>query len=713
MALEARNRWEGTLVDLDAAAGLPLADVGAKAQRLALLRGKGLPVLPGFVVRAGTLDLCVAEAGVDEEWRKAKAAPALYRYQLFRNLVQRLVLPDGLVALLAARAAGLGPLLAVRSSGAMEDAPSRSLAGFFHSEVDVAPAGVAEAVRTCWASGFTELAARYGGLSGGLPVLVQPTVRPEKSGVFFSRDPLGLAADAGGAPGGAGIGSVGAEGAHGPGAGRGWVVEAVAGHPGALVSGSVTPVRYTQGGEKGEGERPGGEPGRPGGPEGPGKPEGLGKPGGRPEELLTAEELALVGRTGCRAAEACGWDADVEWALAGGRLWVLQARPVTTRPERQGGPPRKLPYLVDVDDPETCAREDLGRCRSLHLRWYDKHHWIRMAARRRGCTVADAAYLFFRPDTLTFEELDSLAFPGPCVKVSDGKRIRTFGRRLLLPFLKTVPPRPDGVAVVKLEYVSLTEMCGFARRLPDGGTFIEVLRGAFGGFRFDRLPFTVYQLDPAGRVVRHEPQTYTRIWAFDEAAGTFAPQEVPPCRADLIPDQLDHIRRMADAMSEEFGTVTVEWVLEGDRLDLFDLTLESGAMNLSRYPAGTMSPGKAEGQVVILRDISLLKKTLPSRSVIPEPEYFDALRSPETRAVLREALGEVRRPVVVTEYPDPSLSLLVGVAAGFIFERGATLCHLAIILREERVPAVILPGALSALRQGAWAIIDDGRVTTR
>ncbi|MCL6581917.1 MAG: hypothetical protein K6U08_09990, partial [Firmicutes bacterium] len=565
------GHWEQVLVDLDRATDLPLDAVGAKAGRLAELRREGFPVLPGFVVPAGTLERCVELAGLGEEWRRAQAAPALYRYQLLRNLVQRLDLPPEFVALLEGRAADLGGALVVRSSGAAEDSPSRSLAGFFHSEVGVAPTDVVHAVRRCWASGFTELVARHGIVAGGLPVLVQPVVRPEKSGVFFSRDPLDRDGD----------GS--------------WVVEAVRGHLGRLVCGSAVPVRYSARGVRGEGG------------EGPG--------------LLSEEELALVVATCRRAAEACGWDADVEWALADGRMWVLQARPVTTCSVRPVAA-RKLPYLVDIDDPEACGREDLGRCHTLHLRWYDKHHWIRVAARRRGFTVAEAGYLFFRPEEVTWEQLEPLVFPGPCVKVSDGSRIRTFGRRLLVPFLKTVPPRLDGVAVVKLEHVSLTEMCGFARRLLDGGTLIEALRGAFGGFRVDRLPFTVYELDSSGRVVRHRPETYTRVWVFDEEKGTFAPREVPPCTADLDPSHLDLIRRMAEAMSEEFGTVTVEWVLEGNRLDLFDLTLESGGLNLARYLAGTISPGKAEGEVVVLRDISRLKEILPSRSVIPEPEYF-------------------------------------------------------------------------------------------
>ena len=46
--------------------------------------------------------------------------------------------------------------------------------------------------------------------------------------------------------------------------------------------------------------------------------------------MLTDEQARAVAALAARAAEAFGAPQDVEWALSGGRLWLLQSRPITT-----------------------------------------------------------------------------------------------------------------------------------------------------------------------------------------------------------------------------------------------------------------------------------------------------------------------------------------------------------------------------------------------
>ena len=50
----------------------------------------------------------------------------------------------------------------------------------------------------------------------------------------------------------------------------------------------------------------------------------------RREPCLTAAEVSQVAALALRAEAAIGTPADVEWATAGGTLWLLQARPITT-----------------------------------------------------------------------------------------------------------------------------------------------------------------------------------------------------------------------------------------------------------------------------------------------------------------------------------------------------------------------------------------------
>lgn len=244
---------------------------GRKAFNLALLARAGFRVPRGFVIPAGTL------AG-----------------SLDGNL--------------SADFATLGALAAaVRSSAAAEDGMEKSFAGQFDTFLGVNAAGLEAAVLACLASASGARAAAYG---GGAPcrmsVIVQEMVDAEISGVAFSCDPVS--------------------------GDRGTVIiEAVYGLCEPLVSGTVTPDHYAvtrEGCIKKEliiapqGEclavsPAGGTALRP-------VPEEL-----RSRQKLGAEELALVAAAAVRAETLLDKPADIEWALKGGKLYLLQARPVT------------------------------------------------------------------------------------------------------------------------------------------------------------------------------------------------------------------------------------------------------------------------------------------------------------------------------------------------------------------------------------------------
>ncbi|MEU5162014.1 PEP/pyruvate-binding domain-containing protein [Streptomyces sp. NPDC020875] len=186
----------------------------------------------------------------------------------------------------ALRALGPGPY-AVRSSALGEDGASASYAGQLHTTLGAAdPAGVADAVRRCSASADGARAAAYTARTGGPAprprVLVQLMVAAEAAGVVFTRHPVTGADET--------------------------VIEAVAGLGDALVAGAVTPERWIVG----AGTRT--------------------EPGSGPGGVLTAGRAAELAGTARRIEDLFGGPQDIEWAIADGRIWILQARPVTTAP---------------------------------------------------------------------------------------------------------------------------------------------------------------------------------------------------------------------------------------------------------------------------------------------------------------------------------------------------------------------------------------------
>ena len=189
----------------------------------------------------------------------------------------------------AYRALGSGRV-AVRSSATAEDLPTAAFAGQQDTFLGVeGEEALLDAVVRCWASLFTDRAVAYRrerrvpAADVRMAVVVQAMVEADVAGVMFTADPV---------TGDRGI----------------TVIDAVAGLGEALVSGEVTPEHHVLD-----------RSGRP--VEGP-----TGK------ALLGGANLANLALHGRLIADHFGGPQDIEWALVGGRPWILQARPMTALP---------------------------------------------------------------------------------------------------------------------------------------------------------------------------------------------------------------------------------------------------------------------------------------------------------------------------------------------------------------------------------------------
>jgi pyruvate,water dikinase len=292
--------------------------VGGKAASLGELAGAGLPVPPAFVVTAGTYRSFVQDTGieaelsaavdVDTEDSKALAAAA--------ERAQELILGTELPAsvrdeLLAAFDDLDHEVVAVRSSATAEDLPDASFAGQQETYLNVGRADLLDRVRECWASLFTQRAIYYRQEQGfahdavDIAVVVQGMVDADVSGVLFTSHP-----------------STGAERA---------IVEAAWGLGEAVVSGAVSPDNYVVDRETGRVEevtvaekqvmhvRDGDETVERAVPDEK-----------REERVLDTETLEQLVAMGDRVEDHYGSPQDVEWAIDGGDLYLLQSRPITT-----------------------------------------------------------------------------------------------------------------------------------------------------------------------------------------------------------------------------------------------------------------------------------------------------------------------------------------------------------------------------------------------
>ncbi|MEU4625430.1 PEP/pyruvate-binding domain-containing protein [Actinoplanes sp. NPDC023801] len=291
--------------------------LGGKGAGLAALCAQDLPVPPAFVVTTAAYRSAVGAvadrldaelAALDPDAGGFEAACARAREEIYRAAEGAAVL-DEVAAAYRELDRGGGAGVAVRSSSAAEDSGLTSFAGEHDSYLWIDGADeVLDRVRACWASLYTERAVRYrrrAGITGdAMAVVVQRMVDAHAAGVLMTLNPV------------SGDRSV-------------IVVESVWGLGEPLVSAEVTPDRFVIDKVTGEVRRRelAEQPFQLVGSAGRGtRREALPDPGAA---SLNSTHMARLRELGRQLENRLGHPVDVEFAVVGDEVFLLQVRPET------------------------------------------------------------------------------------------------------------------------------------------------------------------------------------------------------------------------------------------------------------------------------------------------------------------------------------------------------------------------------------------------
>lgn len=288
------------------------ASAGGKGANLGELARAGFPVPAGFIITTAAYHAMLEGTGLGATLARLLAAGA--PGATIRAAFAAVRMPDPLLGAIrdAYRSLGEGAV-AVRSSATAEDLPGATFAGQQDTFLNVVgDAALFHAVAGCWASLWTDRAIAYRHQRGigpenvAMAVVVQTMIDADVAGVMFSADPVSGRRDA-------------------------VVVDASPGLGEAVVAGRVTPEHYllTRRGRLMQ-WTPGGHEIRVRPVAGGGTVEVPGTPIDRPS--LTRRQMVTLAGLSRRVFDHFGTPQDMEWAVAGGHVFLLQARPMTALP---------------------------------------------------------------------------------------------------------------------------------------------------------------------------------------------------------------------------------------------------------------------------------------------------------------------------------------------------------------------------------------------
>lgn len=293
--------------------------VGGKGANLGELASIGLPVPDGFVITARAYERFITEAGINEKIHSllkkldVEDTEKLNRTaEEIRKLIMKSHMPKYLIEEIKKQYKPIKDFVAVRSSATAEDLPDASFAGQQDTFLNIkGEKDVLEAVQKCFASLFTPRAIYYREKNNFphekvyLAVVIQKMINADKAGVIFSVNPVTKNRN-----------EIIIEGAYGLGE--------------SVVLGALTPHSYIIDKathkviDKNISRLEWGYY--------------RGKKGGTEKreishghiEVLNEKEAEALTKYTKEIEKHYGIPMDIEWAIEAGKVYILQARPVTT-----------------------------------------------------------------------------------------------------------------------------------------------------------------------------------------------------------------------------------------------------------------------------------------------------------------------------------------------------------------------------------------------
>lgn len=405
------------------------------------------------------------------------------------------------------------------------------------------------------------------------------------------------------------------------------------------------------------------------------------------DKLLAVEQAVL------KIKEELGFEVDVEWSYENDILYILQSRPITT--ESFVGQNREEYFEYDKLYFETHLEYEgkLGACKNVYENYTGKRSPFYVLAQKNDIHFGVGYVFCFNKKGLekSKEELEALFADPICKKVvidvDDTIRQNIILKEELYDYLwkmfEAYSEKQLNTVIVRM-FISGTCGC-ISNRLGGENVIIE------------------YSKD--GLLAMNRGLADCRKILADGSVLEDGVDGIPlSCIEDIV--------RFTKKIPVDYKYM-VEWVINEGKAFFVDFSAEIDAgINCIQESSANqiIVPGNIEGPIFELLDKEILEKLSVSPGVSVNETNDILLENPYLADIITQLKDMSKKPIIFVEKPYAILSFLFDYVEGFVFNQGALLCHLSILLREYKKPAIISKESRKIAEQNESVMIVNGKI---
>lgn len=637
---------------------------GGKIDSTLIMRSNGFNVPESFVIPYELFIKVLKNNNVLEEFKALtdfSSEVILYRFKKIKKLIDSLTFDNDLNHITSKKLFEMKLPLIVRSSCSDEDSLDTSMAGLYESIKVSNYIELQEAIKKCWGSAYTNQVYTVSQkFPSEINLLIQNFEEVDKSGVAFSHDSINGDFET-------------------------IRIEAVFGGCENLVNGVSEPELILVDKKlmdiKNE------------------------------STVLSETNLKLLHKTIVDLEKLFKTPVDVEWGFLSNHLIIFQCRPITNLNNKKR---KTIGKWYSLDDVNSLSNVCLGNSQNNYEHFLNKKYWSRLTLTKSNKRLAVMGIFFYTNKTLTKDQINLFLnyYSGEIIEFRIEKKSYFVRRNVLEVFnlLKLLAVNDIRTSVLVVECIPNLK-CGYASVTSDGNIYIEMVNGGFNGIWKGTMEVSKYLVAPDLNIIEEIVASNFKKYEFNKLTLSWEEKKLDELEVSQLSNkEIKEIVDLTLILENSIGGVSNEWISNEDGVFFFDLSQELISTDKIDKSYNIVSRGNFEGLVKKVDSYTLDDwfETIHEVNVVRTEEFSNKVDDNEKIDQIKSIIGD-GKPIIVTDFPNRTLTPLVPYVSGFIFKKAASLCHLSIILRELNIPAIIYP-QIEELTDGTQVSVINGEI---